>query len=129
MASAEYMNQYNAANREKVRAINRKSARKFRENNRILCNERIRKWGQDNPDKRNVQTAKRRAQKLHAMPNWLTKQQKEEISLMYKIAIETDRHVDHIIPLLGKTVCGLHVPWNLQLLLPRENLVKSNSLN
>lgn len=67
-------------------------------------------------------------------PKWLNKEQKKQILWFYKeskrLKDETGlvHHVDHMIPLCGKNVCGLHVPWNLQVLEGKENLEKSNKL-
>lgn len=67
-----------------------------------------------------------------ATPTWLTSNQKAEIDLFYDLAKDChiitgeDYHVDHIIPLKGKSVCGLHVPWNLQILPSDINISKSN---
>lgn len=95
--------------------------------------EKVKLWIKNNPDKVNAKSTKRRALKLKATPSWLTKQDYIEIEDIYYQAIEYERllgkkfHVDHIIPLQGNNVCGLHVPWNLQVLTAKENLEKGNS--
>jgi hypothetical protein len=69
----------------------------------------------------------KRARKLSATPGWLTDSHRADIFSIY--AQCPDGHqVDHIIPLQGKTVCGLHVPWNLQHLSTAENSRKRNRL-
>lgn len=50
---------------------------------------------------------------------------KDEIGRIYKERPE-GLHVDHIVPVKGRNVCGLHVPWNLQYLRPEENRRKGN---
>jgi len=76
--------------------------------------------------------ANHRSVKLKATPQWLTKPQAEQINNFYWLAKDLkavsgqDYHVDHIVPLQGKNVCGLHVPWNLQVLPSDINLSKGN---
>lgn len=82
----------------------------------------------------NAQRAKRRAAQHNATPPWLTKDHINEIKSFYKDSIKLtnltgiQHHVDHIYPILGKNSCGLHVPWNLQILTQHENLSKSNKI-
>ena len=70
----------------------------------------------------NAKTNKRRAYKLKAIPKWANL---EGIKEIYK-KCKKGYHVDHIIPLRGPNVCGLHVENNLQILKARDNIVKSN---
>ena len=73
-----------------------------------------------------------KAKRLNRVPSWLTEEHTQQIFEIYMEAkileLETgDKyHVDHIVPLCGKNVSGLHVPWNLQVLEASENLSKSN---
>ena len=82
--------------------------------------------------------ANRRALKLKATPHWLTPAQCEATRSTYEEAARLTRetgvphHVDHIVPLQGRcprtkrrNVCGLHVPWNLQVLTRPENTAKN----
>jgi hypothetical protein len=83
----------------------------------------IKAWHKANPGKRAAFSNKRRAVKLQAIPKWFDK---EKVDLVYAKAKEWDMHVDHVIPLQGKNVCGLHVWENLQLLHPSLNSSKGN---
>lgn len=92
------------------------------------------KYRSENLGKKRNRDAKRNANKLNATPSWLSTEQKLEILKIYeKASIQTATtgikyEVDHIIPLQGVEVCGLHVPWNLQILTKSENCSKSNKL-
>ena len=73
----------------------------------------------------------RHAAKLKATPFWADL---NAIKAIYeearRLSIETgvEHNVDHIVPLRGKKVCGLHVPANLQILTAEANKRKSNKL-
>ena len=82
--------------------------------------------------------SRRRATKLNATPSWYTNDDSQYIKDIYQgcrefenilttIGLDVSFHVDHIIPLQGELVCGLHHPNNLQILPAKENLAKGNS--
>jgi hypothetical protein len=91
------------------------------------------KWKEDNPNKVQQESARRRAKKLQRTPSWINDGQLFEIECIYKYCsalrhIGLDYEVDHIIPMQGESVSGLHVPWNLQVLTAFENGSKGNRL-
>lgn len=85
-----------------------------------------------NPALYAAHTAKRRAAILKRTPKWLTEQDFADIQKIYVLADELSRatevkwHVDHIVPLQGKNVSGLHLPNNLQVLPANVNIAKHN---
>ena len=86
-----------------------------------------------NPAKYAAISAKYRAIKLVRTPKWLTENDYWMIEQVYELAsIRTKMfgftwHVDHIIPLRGKLVSGLHTPYNLQVIPALQNIAKNNT--
>lgn len=89
---------------------------------RAAQNERNLAWQKKNPGKGNARNAKYRATKLRQTPPW------SETDLIREFYVNCPEgyHVDHIVPLQGELVSGLHVAYNLQYLPASENLSKSN---
>lgn len=105
--------------------------RRWYEANAEYAKAQARQWAKDNPEKTAVRNAKRRAREA-AQTIPLTQEQQDAIKHLYAFAkylskkFGTSYHVDHIKPLVGKNSCGLHVPWNLQILHASANLSKHN---
>jgi len=125
------VNNYYSQNQEEI--LEKQSL--YRSENREICKTRIKSWAERNPDRLRAKDARRRGNQLKAQPNWLSEEQKKQIDDVYTLARDCELvsgekyHVDHIVPLQGKTVCGLHVPWNLQVLPASLNIKKSNKYN
>lgn len=100
------------------------SSKKYRNNNKKL----IKRWRGQNNGVINAYTAQRYARKLQATPAWVDL---EKIKVIYEQSSITTEptHVDHVIPLQGEIVCGLHVEYNLQIITPQENIKKSNKID
>ena len=93
-----------------------------------------RKHKQDNPELYKALTSLRKRRHREATPPWLTKEDKDAIKKLYRVAMELTKItgvryvVDHIRPLHSEVVCGMHVPWNLEVITQEENLRKSNKV-
>lgn len=88
-------------------------------------------WRKNNPEKVALYSCRRFGYIKRATPQWVDLQQIKAVYLERdRLTEETGivHHVDHIVPIQGKIVCGLNVPWNLQVLTASENLSKGNQL-
>ena len=127
---------YAANHREQVRLTtkawreaNPDKVQRYAEQNRERDSATTRAWEKLNPGKVNAKIARRKAYIKRATPSW---SDSEIIENIYKeasrISQETGilQHVDHVIPLRSRTVCGLHCPDNLQIIPASENVRKKN---
>jgi len=118
------------AERDKVR---RRTVARSPLNAQAKERDKIRKLKEyyDDPAKSHVRTIKRRATSKLAQPEWSNK---DAMADTYRMARElsqitgTQWHVDHIVPLQSKNVCGLHNHFNLRVITASENLQKGNRI-
>ena len=128
--ASEQKRKWVANNLEKVRAVKkawsdanpegqRRRSRKWYEANKKKAFDNHYRWAERNRATVNAAAARYRAAKLNATPPWADHDAIASIYATASALSETtgiEYHVDHIIPLQGETVCGLHVETNLQIL-------------
>jgi len=131
---SEYQKEYREDNKEKISA----DAKSRYRNNKVTHSENMKQWYQENREdvlnrvgqyqkenrgKCNAIFKKYKAAKLQAIPAWF---ENDQIEKSYKEARKRGFHVDHVVPLQSKIVCGLHCWHNLQLLDASINCSKGN---
>ena len=127
--------QYNAIRYLEHAEEYRERSRVYRSKNKEKEALRQTKYLKENPDIANERAARRRASKINATPSWLSYKDNKVIQAFYTEAVRLTKEtgighsVDHILPLKGGAISGLHVPWNLQILTDSENSKKHNKFD
>jgi hypothetical protein len=119
---------YREKNRKRIQAVQAI----WRENNKDKVAISSKRTKLKNIDNVNSLTAKRRACKLQRIPSWTTETDKWMLREIHALALLRTKltgvkwHVDHIIPLQGELVSGLHTPFNMQVIPATKNIIKGN---
>jgi RNase P subunit RPR2 len=130
--------QWRKNNSDKIKEYDKKRYIKNKQNPLWVekINNRCKIWRKENKGKIQSKNAYRKLIKKRASPNALQKEHKDEINMIYELSADLtkitniEHHVHHIIPLLEdiENICGLHVPWNLEILTKDEHIEKHNKL-
>ena len=139
----DYDKEWREKNPERVKVSNKKwkdknseqenlRSKKYREANPERVKVNNKNWREKNPERTRQHSANRIAAKLQRTPPWVDH---EAIRVFYDESVRLTNEtgipyqVDHIIPLQGKLVSGLHVHTNLQVITAEENRKKTNSFS
>lgn len=132
---------YNSKNKEarrvkriKYRDTDKATSAVWRENNREALREYAKRYAEENKSCRAASQASRRAAKRNATVLWdldfteFVSKEAADLAAMRGVSTGFKWHVDHMIPMRARKVCGLHVWNNLQVIPARMNQAKKNSL-
>ena len=130
-----YRKKWIKTNSQKIKFYNDKYsdyAKLYYLTNKERITKRVKNRRLSNKSVVNAATRLYQASKMHRTPKWITEEERWVMREIYDLARLRSKqtgvnwHVDHIIPLQGKLVSGLHVPTNLQVIPASVNIRKAN---
>lgn len=133
--------EYRKRNKEKVKAYHKEHYEKNKEEhlkrcvewqqrNKIKVKQYQQRYRKKHSGRVTAKNRKRELAKLERTPLWADNDKINGTYMLAQYLMETYGcaiHVDHIVPLRGELVSGLHVENNLQLLFAEDNLRKGNT--